>query len=125
MRHPVLGVAVTIAALFLISCTTNKGNFSLVNKTKEPIAHASVAICGQMIELKDIQPNKSAVGSYEVKSDSHYTIQVEFESGKKLQKEIGYVTHGFDFQHEIVVTDSDIEITDTKVSRPPAATSFL
>lgn len=114
MRHPVLGVAATIAALFLISCTTNKGSFSLVNKTKEPIARASVAICGQTIELKDIQPNKSAAGSYEVKFDSHYTIQVEFQSGKKLQKETGYVTNGMDFQHEITITDSDIEITDSK-----------
>jgi transcription elongation factor Elf1 len=120
MRHPVLGVAATIAVLFLISCTNSKGSFSLVNKTKEPIARASVAICGQTIELKDIQPNTSAVGSYEVKFDSHYTIQVEFQSGKTLQKEMGYVTNGVDFQHEIVVADSDIEITDTKVSRPPA-----
>ena len=119
MRHPVLGVAATIAVLFLIACTNSKGSFSLVNKTKEPIARASVTICGQTIELKDIQPNASTVGSYEVKFDSHYTIQVEFQSGKTLQKETGYVTNGVDFTHEIVVADSDIEITDTKVSSPP------
>jgi len=107
MRHPVLGVAATIAVLFLIAYTNSKGSFSLVNKTKEPIARASVTICGQTIELKDIQPNTSAVGSY------------EFLSGKTLQKETGYVTNGVDFQHEIVVADSDIEITDTKVSSPP------
>ena len=115
MRHSVLGVAATIAALFLTSCTTNQGNFTLVNKAKEPIAHASVIICGQTIELKDIQPNKSAAGSYEVKSDSHYTIQIKFQSGKKLKKETGYVTNGMDFQDEITVTDSDIEITASKV----------
>ena len=93
----------------------------LVNKAKEPIARASVAICGQTIEMKDIQPNTSAAGSYEVKCESHYTIQVEFQSGNTLRKETGYVTNGVDFQHdEIVVTDSDIEITDTKVSRASA-----
>ena len=74
MKRSVLGVAATIAVLCLISCTTSKGSFSLVNKTKEPIARASVAICGQTIELRDIQPNTSVAGSYEVKSDSHYTI---------------------------------------------------
>ena len=78
------------------------------------LARASVAICGQTIELRDIQPNTSVAGSYEVKSDSHYTIKVEFQSGKRLQKETGYVTSGMDFQAEIVVTDSDIEITDSK-----------
>ena len=114
MKRSVLGVAATLVALFLISCTTSKGSFSLVNKTKEPIARASVTICGQTIELKDIQPNTSVAGSYEVKSDSHYTIKVEFQSGKRLQKETGYVTHGMDFQDKIEVTDSDIEITDSK-----------
>lgn len=119
MRHFVPGVVATMAVLFLISCTNSKGSFSLVNKTDEPIARASVTICGQTIQLRDIQPNSNAVGSYEVKFDSHYTIQVEFQSGKTLQKEMGYVTNGADFQHEIVVADSDIEITDTKVSSRP------
>lgn len=116
MRHSVLGIGVIFVALLVSSCTTGKGNFSLVNKAKEPIARASVVICGQSIELKDIQPGKSASGSYDVKSDSHYAIKVEFQSGKKLQKEAGYVTNGMDFQHEITVSDSDIEITDSKVA---------
>jgi len=92
-----------------------QGYFFLVNKATEPIAHASVVICGQTIELKDISPSKGAGGSYKVTSDSHYTIQVEFKSGKRLKKETGYVTNGMDFQDEITVTDSDIEITDSKV----------
>lgn len=116
MRHFALGVTATIAVLFLISCTSNNGSFWLINKAKEPIARASVAICGQTIQLKDIEPNKSAAGSYTVKSDSHYVIQVEFQSGKKLQKETGYVTNGVDFKHEITVTDSDIEITGSNVN---------
>ncbi len=86
MRHPVLGVAATIAVLFLIACTNSKGSFSLVNKTKEPIVRASVTICGQTIELKDIQPNTRAVGSYEVKFDSHYTIQVDFSLERHSRK---------------------------------------
>jgi penicillin V acylase-like amidase (Ntn superfamily) len=79
-----------------------------------------VAICGQTIKLKDIQPNTSAAGFYKVTGDSGYTIEVEFQSGKTLRKETGYVTNGMDFQDEITVTDSDIEITDTKASRPSA-----
>lgn len=73
-----------------------------------------MTICGQTIELKDIQPTKSALGSYKVKSDSHYDVRVEFQSGKKLQRGVGYVTSSLDFQDEITVTDTDIEITDSK-----------
>lgn len=120
MKRSVLGVAAIIVALFLISCTANKGSFTLLNKAKEPIARASVTICRQTIELKDIQLNTSAAGFYKVTGDSGYTIEVEFQSGKTLRKETGYVTNGMDFQDEITVTDSDIEITDTKASRPPA-----
>lgn len=113
MRQFVLHLAATVAVLVLISCTANHGNFTLVNKAMEPIARASVTVCGQTIELTNIQPNKSAEGSYTVKSDSHYSIQVEFQSGKKLHKDTGYVTNGMDFQHEIVITDSDIELTES------------
>ena len=111
MKCCLLGIAAIIGALFLISCTANKGTFTLVNKSIEPIARASVAICGQTIELRAIQPDTSGTGSYEVKCEGHYSILVEFQSGKTLQKETGYVTPGMDFQHEIAVTSSDIEIT--------------
>jgi hypothetical protein len=97
--------------LVMASCGTNKGTFLLVNKADEPIARASVMVCGQTIKLNDIQPTQSAQGFYKVKSDSHFNITVEFQSGKKLQKEIGYVTNGFDFHDELVVTNTDIEIT--------------
>lgn len=113
MRPLMSCVAATIAVLFLTSCGANKGSFILENGSKEPIVRALVVICDQTIELNDVQPNKSAAGSYEVTSDSHYTIQVELQSGKRLRKETGYVTHGMDFHHEITVTDSDIEITDS------------
>lgn len=113
--RPLISVAaVIVAALFLTSCTTSKGDFTLVNRAKEPIVRASVEICGQTIQVTDVQPSKSATGSYEVKADSHYTIQVEFQSGKKLRKETGYVTRGMDFKHEISVSDSGIEIVDSK-----------
>jgi hypothetical protein len=114
MRHPLFGIGVTVATLLLSSCSSNNGNFSLANNTHEPIARATVAICGQAIELKDIQPNNSAIGSYKVRSDSHYVIQIEFQSGKKLQKQTGYVTNGMDFDHKIVVSESDIAIVDSK-----------
>lgn len=115
MKHFALSIGVIIAALLMISCTTGKRNFSLINKAQEPIARALVKICGQTIELRNINPRNSAAGSSDVKSDSHYAIEVEFRSGKKLRKETGYVTNGMDFQHDISVTDSDIEITDSKV----------
>jgi hypothetical protein len=104
-----------LAVFVLSSCiVANKGSFLLLNEAKESISRGTVSICGQTIELKDIQPTQSAPGSYEVRSDSHYDIKIEFQSGKKLRKELGYVTNGLDFHHKIVVTDTDIELMDIK-----------
>jgi len=96
----------------MASCTPHKGNFLLINKASEPISRALVNVCGQTIELNEILPTKSAVGFYEVRSDSQYDITIEFRSKKIIRKEVGYVTNGLDFSHQIVVTDTDIEMLD-------------
>lgn len=88
----------------------------LLNKASESISRVSISICGQTIRMSEIQFGGTAQGSYEVTSDSHYTISVEFYSGKKIQKDIGYVTRGMNFWHEITITDSDIQITNAKVT---------
>jgi len=110
MRVSAIAISATLLVFVMVSCIANKGVFVLVNKAKEPITRVLVTVCGQTIEMKDIQPTKSALGSYKVTSDSHYNIRVEFQSGKKLQKEMGYVTNGVDFHHEIVVIDTDINL---------------
>ena len=112
----VLVTAIYAFAVFaMTSCVANKGGFLLINKAKEPITQALVTVCGQTIELRDVQPGKSGAGSYEVKSDSHYDVRIEFQSGKKLQKGVGYVTNGLDFHHEIVITDTNIEMVNDKI----------
>lgn len=103
-------LVVTFALLLIISCETNKGSFLLINNSNDAISTASVKVCGQSIEFRDIPRLKSVVGSYMVKSDSHFDIVVKFNSGKELHKQIGYVTNGVDFRHEIVVTEKDIKL---------------
>lgn len=95
----------------LVSCTSNYGEFLLVNNSSEEIAHIDVLICGQTIKLRDIKPTESANGSFKVTSDSHYVVQVEFRSGKTLVGEDGYVTNGMNFRHKISVTDTEIKVT--------------
>ena len=114
MRVPMIAIGAILSVCLNASCLTNKGEFLLVNKGNEPVLRALVTVCGQTVELNGIQPTKSASGSYRVKSDSQYDVRIEFESGKKLEKKIGYVTNGLDFKHVIVVTDTDIEITESK-----------
>ena len=104
-------IATLISAFIVAGCADHKGSFSIINKTNEAIVGGSVVICQQRIVLPEVPPGSVVTGAYKVTSDSHYNIEVEFASGKKLHKEVGYVTNGMDFQDAIAITESDIEIT--------------
>jgi hypothetical protein len=114
MKRFILMIIVGMTALSLLSCGTNKGSFTLVNKSKESISSASISICGQTQQFMNIRPNDKISAFYRIKSDSHYAVQVEFQSGKKLQSELGYVTNGLDFKDEITVKDSTITIASSE-----------
>lgn len=114
MKNLIIAIYTAFLVFIITSCASNKGSFLLSNRAKEPISRSIVTVCGQTIELKNIQPTKSVLGFYGVTSDSHYEIGIEFQSGKRLRKEMGYVTNGFDFYHEIIVTDTDIELGSTQ-----------
>ena len=94
---------------------SNTGQFILINDSAELISHVTIEVCGQLFEVKDIKPHEEFSGSFKVKGDSHYKVTVSFASGKKIKDELGYVTHGFNYQHTITVNDSKISISDTKI----------
>ena len=85
--------------------------FTFVNKSNQVIRRASVNVCGQYFEYKDMQPEQGTSGNFKVSCEGHYTIDVELRSGKKMHKEVGYVTSGMNFKDEITVTSSDVHIT--------------
>lgn len=119
MKIILITLLAALSVLVMASCTDNTGYFLIVNNANEPITQGVVLICGQTIKLNDILPTKSAPGSYKVRFDSHYDIRIEFQSGKKLGKELGYVTNGLDYQHKIIVTNTDIELLDYKRDQRP------
>jgi hypothetical protein len=88
----------------IISCTLNQGAFEVVNNSKNSISKATVKICKQTIEFNSLSPMENVKGIYEVKGDSHFDITIEFSNGKIFQKEIGYVTGGFDYAHKIIIS---------------------
>jgi hypothetical protein len=100
------------ATLLLASCS--KGAFSLTNTTSETITRVSVTVCGQTREFREIQPGHSAPGCFTVRRDSRYEIEVEFQSGRKLSKGVGYVTPGLSTSDELIITDSDVQLVVVK-----------
>ena len=106
-----IGLLLVLLSVGLVSCVKYHGTFSVANNASETITQVTVSICGQTIELSDIKPKESVSSSFEVTSDSHYVVRVEFRSGRTLVGEGGYVTNGMNFRHEISVTDNEVRVT--------------
>ena len=107
-----IGVLVLIlVAVFAIRLSSNKGEDSIVNQAGEAIRSGQLEICKQQFSLGQVQPKQSKEIHYKVRSDSHYDVTIEFESGKKLSRQVGYVTSGMDFHDRLTVTDDDVSLS--------------
>jgi len=109
----ICGISVTTVLMLVTACSAGNSTFSLINRADEPIVHARVTIAGQTFDIECIQPGGSISRDFGVKSDDHYVVEVNFLSGRTLQREVGYVTNGINFHHYIVVTTSNIQITSS------------
>ena len=101
--------------LITVACQKNTGQIILINNSSEIIKLAHIEVCKQVIEIENIKPHEQAIDNFRVEGDSHYDITIKFASGKELKKQLGYVTHGFDFQHTLVITETDIYINNSQV----------
>jgi hypothetical protein len=103
--------AVVILCLLAGSCARHHGTVTVVNESRESIAHLSIDICGQHFAAKDLAPHTNTVLNYRVGGrPAGYDVVVRFASGRELRKEVGYVTDGFDFQDTIIVTDTAVTL---------------
>jgi hypothetical protein len=68
-------------------------------------------VCGQKFPFGEIEQEKTKAIQYKVRSDSQYKLEVEFHSGKKLEKELGSATNGQDVEDVLTVNDRDVSLT--------------
>ena len=74
------------------------------------MSYVILSVCDQAFDFKNIERGKSVKGIYEVKCEGSYTVYVEFQSGKRLRRDMGYVSSGLDLNDTIEVTASDIDV---------------
>lgn len=112
---PVLFGISFVLLTFLWSITialSYDGNVRIVNSTAESVKTGELEICGQKFKIGEIEQGKSFMVHFKVKSDSHYKLAVEFRSGKKLTRELGYVTNGRDFKDVLRLKEDDVSIEE-------------
>ena len=87
------------------------GQVLILNAATEPVKNGQLEVCGQKFMFGEIEQGKSKAIQYKVRSDSAYKLEVEFDSGKKLEKELGNITSGLDFQDILTLNDRDVSLT--------------
>ena len=90
---------------------SDDGQVLILNAATEPIKNGQLEVCGQKFMFGEIEQGKSKAIQYRVRSDSRYKLEVEFHSGRKLEKELGSVTNGLDFQDILTLNDHDVSLT--------------
>jgi hypothetical protein len=87
------------------------GQVLILNAATEPVKNGRLEVCGQKFPFGKIEQGKTKTIQYKVRSDSQYKLEVEFHSGKKLEKELGSVTNGQDVEDVLTVNDRDVSLT--------------
>ncbi len=90
---------------------SDEGQVRILNAATEPIKNGQLEVCGQKFPFGEIEQGKSKAIQYKVRSDSHYKLEVEFHSGRKLEQELGSVTSSLDFEDILTLNDREVSLT--------------
>lgn len=111
----VLACLIILAAIAVFYLRApQKASVTVVNKAGKLLKTVTVELCGESATIESLAVQTSKKLELKVHSDCHYQVTAIFESGEKLSNGVGYVTHGMDFDDQIVITDSEIKMGETK-----------
>ena|SRR6266851_7533749 len=94
---------------------THHGAVTVINNSRERIVSGRLEICGQGFELKDLPPGESRTFRYRVIGDDDYHLEVTFASKHTIKRRLGYVTSGFDFNEQLVVTEDNVRLGSSRI----------
>jgi hypothetical protein len=103
-------VALIVVALFIILpiWLSTKGEVLIINEADEAIHSGQIEICNQRFPLGQIEPKQTKQFHYKINFPSDYDLTIEFASGKKLTRHIGYVTSAWDFHDTVTMKNDDV-----------------
>lgn len=112
MKWVGIGVLVFVVGIiaYIRLLPPNTAKVAVVNKGSEQIQSGEVELCGEKFSFSKLEPGQSFKQDLKVTRDCHYEVTATFLSGKKVSGGVGYVTHGMDFNDQILVTDEAVEL---------------
>ena len=116
MRHwraVVLGIGcfLLVSWYSTLMVLSDDGQVLILNAATEPIKNGQLEVCGQKFLFGEIEQGKTKAIQYKVRSDSQYKLEVEFHSGRKLEKELGSIISGKDVEDILTLSDREVSLT--------------
>ena len=119
----VSSIPILSVVFLLTSCgylDDGRGVITVKSEFVEPLSSIVVEVEGiSSIKAGPLDPRSELTLEFTVPHDSSYIVEVEFSSGRKMSKAFGYVTHGINSQHVVVVEETGIEVVESSYSLPP------
>ena len=79
----------------------NTATLSIKNLTPSDVLEIRVILYEDPCIIRNLKPGESENCTFQIESDSHYKISWIESSEDIYMEEAGYVTHGFNFEHEL------------------------
>jgi hypothetical protein len=106
------GVASVATALLLLDWAgRGTADIQIINRANEPVAGGGITVAGQASPIGTLEIGQAKRLSFAVPRASSYLVSVQFNSGKTVRKEVGYLTWGACSMDEIAIEDDGISLT--------------
>ena len=108
--------ALSISACGLVGPTP--GRVHITNASSDVIQHGTVRVGEALLNLDGLAPNASRDFNFGINADAGYIVHIEFTSGKSLNSEVGYVTHGLQADDVVIIRQDKIDYSTQAQARP-------
>lgn len=82
----------------------------IINQSEEIVAMLQVTVHEDIKTVEDLKPGEEVEMQFLVKRDTHYHIDIEFISGRKIWKDVGYLTSMTRISDKVIINKADIEL---------------
>ena len=113
---PLMLLLATFVALGYVNVQEDGGLVASVrNESAESIASIEVAVLGvSSVEAGSLRPGAEFAVEVAGKPSASCAVRIEFSSGRRLTKELGYVAEGALRRSTVVVGESGIEVVESR-----------
>jgi hypothetical protein len=110
--RPVL-LALATAGFLITACAPARepARVTVQNMTSEAVADLSIEVSGQRLHVENLRRGESTTLTYSIGAESGYHVAATLQSGKTIEKSVGYVDAGLNAHDLITLHDGDVDFT--------------